>query len=86
METGNNPNVMFELGYAISKEKSLIIISQSAEYLPFDIRQIRTIVCSNTWSGIEELCKKTQDFLKEFKKDQAKKATKASNKNNKAKS
>ena len=63
--TKNNPNVMFELGYAIAKEKKNIIISQSADFLPFDIRNIRTIVYSNTWSGIEELKGRIQEFLKE---------------------
>jgi len=65
--TGNNPNVMFELGYAMAKDKQNIIISQSVDYLPFDIRNIRTIVYSNTWNGIEELRGKIQEFLKEFK-------------------
>jgi hypothetical protein len=63
--TGNNPNVMFELGYAIARSKKNIIISQSADYLPFDIRNIRTIVYANTWSGIEELKVRIQEFLKE---------------------
>lgn len=64
--TDNNPNVMFELGYALAKDKPNIIISQSADYLPFDIRNIRAIVYSNTWSGIEDLKVKVQDFLREF--------------------
>ena len=63
--TGNNPNVMFELGYALAKNKTNIIISQSADDLPFDIRNIRTIIYSNTWSGIEELRGKIQSFLRE---------------------
>lgn len=63
--TKNNPNVMFELGYAIAKGKKNIIISQSADFLPFDIRNIRTIVYANTWSGIEELKGRIQEFLKE---------------------
>ena len=62
----NNPNVMFELGYAMASNKPNIIISQSVEFLPFDIRNIRTIVYSNNWSGIEELRQKIQEFLKEF--------------------
>lgn len=66
--TGNNPNVMFELGYTMASSKPNIIISQSVEYLPFDIRNIRTIVYSNTWSGIEELRQKVQEFLQEFAK------------------
>jgi hypothetical protein len=65
--TGNNPNVMFELGYAMARQKPNIIISQSADYLPFDIRNIRTIVYANTWTGIEELKTKVQTFLKEYK-------------------
>jgi hypothetical protein len=63
--TNNNPNVMFELGYAIAKSKRNIIISQSADFLPFDIRNIRTIVYSNPWSGIEELKSRLQEFLKD---------------------
>jgi nucleoside 2-deoxyribosyltransferase len=69
--TDNNPNVMFELGYALAKEKPNIIISQSADYLPFDIRNIRAIVYSNTWSGIEDLKVKVQDFLREFSQKRA---------------
>jgi hypothetical protein len=75
--TNNNPNVMFELGYAIAKEKKNIIISQSADYLPFDIRNIRTIVYTNTWSGIEDLKNRIQEFLKETQPSkQSKRATK----------
>lgn len=65
--SSNNPNVMFELGFAIALGKPNIIISQSVEQLPFDIRNIRTILYSNSWSGIEELRLKIQEFLKEFK-------------------
>lgn len=64
--TGNNPNVMFELGYVMALSKPYVIISQSVEFLPFDIRNIRTIVYSNTWSGIEELKGKLNEFLTEF--------------------
>lgn len=64
--SSNNPNVMFELGYAMASNKPNIIISQSVEFLPFDIRNIRTIVYNNNWSGIEELRARIQEFLKEF--------------------
>lgn len=63
--TENNPNVMFELGYAVARDKPNIIISQSSDYLPFDIRHLRTIVYTNSWSGIEELRNKLVSFLKE---------------------
>jgi hypothetical protein len=65
--SSNNPNVMFELGYAVAIGKPNIIISQSVEFLPFDIRNIRTILYLNSWSGIEELRAKIQEFLKEYK-------------------
>lgn len=67
--TDNNPNVMFELGYAIAKSKPNIIISQSSDYLPFDIRHLRTIVYANSWSGIEDLKVKLMEFLKEAPKN-----------------
>lgn len=63
--TENNPNVMFELGYTVAKDKPNIIISQSSDFLPFDIRNLRTIVYANTWSGVEELRGKLIEFLKE---------------------
>jgi hypothetical protein len=75
--SSNNANVMFELGYAVALEKPNIIISQSVEFLPFDIRNIRTILYQNSWSGIEELKTKIQEFLKEYKpKDESKTAPK----------
>ena len=74
--TGNNPNVMFELGYALAKGKERIIITQSPEVLPFDIRQIQAIKYANTWSGIEELRDRVQEFLRNSKKSQRPKARK----------
>ena len=42
--TGNNPNVMWETGYAIALKKPVVFISQSLEKMPFDIKDMRTIV------------------------------------------
>ncbi len=41
--SGNNPNVMFELGYRIALDKPYIIIAQDVNELPFDISGIRTL-------------------------------------------
>lgn len=79
--TNNNPNVMFELGYALAKDKPNIIISQSADDLPFDIRNIRTIIYSNTWSGIEDLRGKIQTFLRESAPKKPPSTKKAAGKN-----
>ena len=64
--TGANANVMFELGYAFAKEKPQIIISQSTDFLPFDIRNLRAVVYQNTWTGIEELYARLIEFLAEL--------------------
>jgi hypothetical protein len=42
--TGNNPNVFFELGVAQSFAKPLILIVNTAQHLPFDLKTTRTIV------------------------------------------
>ena len=65
--TDNNPNVMFELGYTLAEKKPHIIISQSTDFLPFDIRNIRTIEYTNSWSGIEALRAQLAEYLKEHK-------------------
>lgn len=42
--TGKNPNVNYELGYADALNKSVILISQSLEDVPFDYRHRRIII------------------------------------------
>lgn len=41
--TGCNPNVMWEVGYAMALRKPVIFISQDVQALPFDLRLMRTI-------------------------------------------
>jgi len=41
--TGCNPNVMWEVGYAMALRKPVIFISQEVGSLPFDLRLMRTI-------------------------------------------
>jgi nucleoside 2-deoxyribosyltransferase len=62
--TGNNPNVMFEFGFALAKTKRHVVISQSTEFLTFDIKNVRTIIYKNSWQGIESLYKELQSFIK----------------------
>lgn len=42
--TGANPNVMWEVDYAAALGKPVVVISQEKGKLPFDIRDIRTLV------------------------------------------
>ena len=41
--SGNNPNVMWELGYVMALRKPTIVISQDINRVPFDIKNIRII-------------------------------------------
>lgn len=42
--TGRNPNVFYEIGYAHGQNKSVILLAQRAEDIPFDLRSIRHII------------------------------------------
>jgi len=42
--TGKNPNVFYEVGYAHAKGKPCTLLTQSAEDIPFDLRQHRHLV------------------------------------------
>lgn len=41
--SGNNPNVLWELGYAMALEKPVIIVSQEIEKAPFDVASFRKL-------------------------------------------
>lgn len=80
--TGNNPNVMFELGWSLAKNKKPIVICQGdhANKVAFDVRSIRFIPYENSWLGIEALKKKLKEFIttteKHTKEQPKKKAVK----------
>lgn len=60
--TGKNPNVNYELGIAHALEKPVVIISQSVADIPFDYRQIRTVLYNTKGSKWPE--KLRQDVTK----------------------
>ena len=41
--TGMNPNVMWEVGYAMALTKPVLFLSQSVDSLPFDLRNMRVL-------------------------------------------
>jgi hypothetical protein len=41
--TASNPNVMWEVGYALALQKPTLILTQNIAALPFDIKNLRTI-------------------------------------------
>lgn len=53
--TGRNPNVFYETGIAHTVGKEVILITQSMEDVPFDLRHLRCIVYEYTPRGVQLL-------------------------------
>lgn len=41
--TGNNPNVMYELGFAHALDKTVVLLTQSVKDSPFDVKDFRQV-------------------------------------------
>lgn len=63
--TDNNPNVMFECGWALAHGKPIIAICQvgHSKNLAFDVKGIRHIKYENSWQGVEDLKGKLKPFI-----------------------
>jgi hypothetical protein len=85
--SGNNPNVMFEFGWALAKNKHPIVICQGefASKVAFDVRGIRYISYENSWIGVEELKRKLKEFLAATDKQKVKVAKKPAKRKKQAK-
>jgi hypothetical protein len=53
--TGKNPNVFYEIGLAHAIGKEVIIISQSIDDIPFDLRHLRTFIYQDSVAGFRKL-------------------------------
>ena len=58
--TGRNPNVFYEAGIAHTLGKEVIIITQSADDIPFDLRHLRFIRYLNNKEGLRRLSEEVQ--------------------------
>jgi Lon protease-like protein len=63
--TSRNPNVFYEIGLAHSIGKDVIIISQSLDDVPFDLRHYRRIIYEDSVKGTKKLEKDLFNSLKE---------------------
>jgi hypothetical protein len=61
--TGKNANVFYEAGIAHSLGKDVILITQSADDVPFDLRHLRYIQYLNNGEGLQQLTAKVTDRL-----------------------
>jgi hypothetical protein len=53
--TDRNPNVFYELGLAHSLSKDVILLSQSMDFVPFDLKSLRCIEYEFTPRGTQQL-------------------------------
>jgi hypothetical protein len=62
--SGRNPNVMYEIGMAHTVGRPVLLMSQSVDDLPFDLRHRRCVIYSYTPRG----CRKLEEDLVETTK------------------
>lgn len=55
--TGRNPNVFYEVGIAHTLGREVILITQSHDDIPFDLRHLRYIAYLNNGEGLASLSK-----------------------------
>lgn len=61
--TGRNPNVFYETGYAHAFSKKVILLTKTAEDIPFDLKHFSHIVYENSISSLKDnLIRKLQWF------------------------
>lgn len=62
--SGKNPNVFYEAGIAHALGKDVILITQSAEDVPFDLRSLRYVTYLNNDEGCADLATKVVDRVR----------------------
>lgn len=58
--TGRNPNVFYEIGYALALERQTILLCRKGEVIPFDLQAINHI----SYSSIVELKERLERRLR----------------------
>ena len=61
--TGRNPNVFYEIGIAHTLGREVILITQSQEDIPFDLRHLRYVPYLNNREGRKELQRRVEARL-----------------------
>lgn len=62
--TGRNPNVFYEIGLAHAIGKSVVLITQNSDDVPFDVRYLRYIQYEYTPRGMQAFEQKLEETLK----------------------
>jgi len=64
--TDRNPNVFYEAGIAHTLGREVILIAQSLDDIPFDLRHLRILRYLANSEGLEELSEKLREKLQEL--------------------
>jgi hypothetical protein len=64
--TGRNPNVFYELGVRHSLSPRTILVAQSVDDIPSDLREYRSIIYENSAKGSKEFKDRLSNYLKEI--------------------
>jgi len=64
--TGQNPNVFYELGVRHALSPRTILIAQSIDDIPSDLREYRTIIYDNSAKGAREFADRLTNYFKEI--------------------
>jgi hypothetical protein len=64
--TGRNPNVFYEIGIAHTLGREVILITQNADDIPFDLRHLRYVSYLNNNEGLDALVARLQPRLIEL--------------------
>ncbi len=67
--TGRNPNVMYELGLSHCLWKKMILITQDAEDVPFDLKGYRLVIYEPSIGGAERLKENLTSTLETLRRD-----------------
>jgi len=61
--SGRNPNVFYEIGIAHTLGKQVILITQSQDDIPFDLRHLRYVEYLNNSEGLGTLTEKLAERI-----------------------
>ncbi len=71
--TGRNPNVLYEVGIAHTLGRDVILLTQSMDDVPFDLRSMRVLKYEYTPAGCKRLEEELEKHLSALKRIQRKK-------------
>jgi hypothetical protein len=69
--SGKNPNVMYEVGMAHTVGKRVLLISQSIDDIPFDLRHWRCLIYEYTPPGCQKLERGISESTQYFRRNRA---------------